>query len=620
MEERDLAGEYIEYVDGEKFARRNPDIAKTHEFFKSAGKILSKDDVVVDIDCLEKDVIKNMITYFNIKTELRWTDRGVHMWFKKPKSYKHKAEGICALGFKAEWKISKTTNSVTVKRCGVLREVENEGVRDELPDFLTYIKNAEDLQGLENGDGRNSKLHSHKFKVMHLKEDHKKIFSFINNNIFAEPLEDDEFNTVIRDEKIKAEKNNEYIVARQLIKKLKIVKFNDHLYSFDGTRYRNGIYFKYDVAQELAGQSSRYIDEVIKQMDMHLLPIEEPSKGWCIKFNNGFLWDGDWWDIDFKEFTPYYIDIPYNPDAEPVTIVDQFLETFTGGEKDYRDFILEIIAHCLITDIHVKRNRDFQRVFFFIGDGGNGKGTLLNVIRALLGTNNVSSISLDRITDERYLVSMLGKLANCGDDIEDKPIKEEKMKMLKNLSSSDVIPLRELYKHSKDEAMTASQIFTTNHLLKSFEKGHAWKRRAVWCPSFGKPKAYDPHFQENLTSPKALEYWSKLVIEAYFRLYENRKFTEPEKVKNYTESYHMENNSCIEWVRNVANVENQIIGLRTPEAYGIYEIWAIENGLHVQSPKQLKKTIEEELGFFVHDTTHKDRGKGKFWTRKVSKY
>ncbi|MGJ9384311.1 hypothetical protein [Salipaludibacillus sp. CF4.18] len=73
-------------------------------------------------------------------------------------------------------------------------------------------------------------------------------------------------------------------------------------------------------------------------------------------------------------------------------IVDQFLETFTGNDQDYTNLILETIAHCLITNIQVKRNKNFQRVMFFIGDGGNGKGTLLLVIRALLGTNNVSSV------------------------------------------------------------------------------------------------------------------------------------------------------------------------------------------------------------------------------------
>jgi hypothetical protein len=143
MEARSAA--YVEYVEGEKYAAKNAEIADTPEYFKDAGKMLHDDEVVVDIDCLEKDIIRKMISFFDINTEIRWTDRGVHLWFKKPKDYKHKEEGICALGFKVEWKIYRTTKSVTVKRNGVLKSVENEGVREELPDLLTYIKNGENL-------------------------------------------------------------------------------------------------------------------------------------------------------------------------------------------------------------------------------------------------------------------------------------------------------------------------------------------------------------------------------------------------------------------------------------------------------------------------------------------
>ncbi|MDQ0229699.1 DNA primase family protein [Metabacillus malikii] len=608
---------YIEFIDNEKYPRNGADISDIHETFNSCGWILDEDELVVDIDNLEKSKIEKIISTFDIKTQIVWTNRGAHFYFKKPKGFKG-AKKVCPLGFEVEYKHSKNTKATTIKQNGVLRPIEYEGNREELPDIFYTKRRLNPVQELDEGEGRNDTLYQHRMNIHHLNQ-WQSILWFINNHIFATPLPGEEFQNIIRDNvKIKAEKNNEYDVAMQLRRKLKVVKFSDRLYSFNGNHYHDGIYFENDVACEIAGQKMRYITEVINQIGIHTLPIEEPSDGWGIKFKNGYLHDGHWVEIDFKEFTPFYIGIPYKPDAEPVAIVDDFLETFTDGDEDYKSLILETIAHCLITNIHVKRNKHFQRVTFFIGDGSNGKGTLLNVIRALLGTENVSSISLDRIIDERYLVTMRGKLANCGDDIENKAIKEEKMKMLKNLSSYDVIPLRELFKQSKDESILASQIFTTNHLLKSFEKGEAWKRRVVWCPSFGRPKVYDPHFQEKLTSQESMEYWLKLVMEAYFRLYKNRKFTESEKVKEYTELYHKENNSCIEWVRDVADVEKDIIGMKTPETYLIYAKWAEENGLNLQSPKQLKKTIEEELGLYVQDTS-RDGESAKLWARAPTK-
>jgi putative DNA primase/helicase len=608
------ATEYIEYVDGGKHALKNAAVSPFHEGFDSAGKKLKANEVVVDIDGIDKKIIKQIITFFDIKTEIRWTNRGAHFYYTKPKGYKHKASGVCPLGFKVEWKIAEKTPSVTVKRNGVLREPENEHVREELPEFFIYKPGLKSLLGMEDEEGRNSGLFAYRMKISNL-ENWKQILTFINRHIFAQPLDEKELASILRDGvNFDTEKDSAYEVAMTLVQKLKIVKFCNLLYSYDGTCYHNSDYFKYDVAKELAGQSSRYIDEVFKQMELHLFPIQEPTEGWKVKFKNGYLSNGHWCDMDYTDFTPYYIDLSYNPNAEPVLVVDDFLNTFTDGDEDYKKLILETLAHCLITDVKVKKIADFQRVTFFIGDGGNGKGTLLSVIRNLLGSNNVSSISLDRIIDERYLFSMFGKLANCGDDIENKVIKEEKMKMLKNLCSYDAIPLRKMYEQSMDKVISATQIFTTNHLLKSFEKGAAWKRRAIWCPSFAKPTKDDPYFQEKILSPESMEYWLKLVVEAYFRLYENRKFTESKKVNDYTAFYHMENNTCIEWIRDAAD-ESQILGCRTPEVHAAYEIWAEENGLNVQSIKQLNKTIEEELGFHIL-STRRNKMAIKIWAKK----
>lgn len=609
---------YVEFNENQKYAKKGADIADTPDSFKDAGYLLKENDLVVDVDNIPKEIIKKAIEIFNINTQTVWTDRGAHFYFKKPRGFSV-SKKTCPLGFEVEYKhIKNTPNGVTVKRNGALREVENEGIREELPDIFYSRKHLKPLFGMDEAEGRNNSLFGHRMKI-HDMDDWQNILRFINNHIFASPLPEDEFQTISRDVKINGEGETPYDIAKNLIKKLKIHKFGDGLYSFNDTHFHNGIYFKHDIAQELAGRSSRFIDEVIKQIDMHLLPIEEPGDGWAVKLKNGILADGKFIEIDYQEFTPFYIDIKYKEDAEPVAIVDEFLDTFTEGDPNYKQRILEIIGHCLITNIHVKRNKGFQKVHFLMGDGGNGKGTLLIVISALLGHENVSAISLDRIVDERYLYSMKGMLANCGDDIEDKPIKQEKMKMLKNLCSYDVIPLRELYKQSKNVAVTASQIYTTNHILKSFEKGEAWKRRAVWCPSFAKPKRDDPNFQAKLISPEALEYWLKLVVEAYERLYETRSFTRVERVEEYTEQYHRENNSCLEWIECMEGIKERIIDWRSPDVYEGWDIsyvnWAEENGYPVQSPKQLNKTIENELGLFLK-IRRVNGVVGRYWTEK----
>ena len=47
--------------------------------------------------------------------------------------------------------------------------------------------------------------------------------------------------------------------------------------------------------------------------------------------------------------------------------------------------------------------------------------------------------------------------------------------------------MRQLYKQSEDVELTCTLIFTSNHILKSFEKGESYKRRVVWLPMYSKP-------------------------------------------------------------------------------------------------------------------------------------
>nr|WP_306803528.1 DUF5906 domain-containing protein [Melissococcus plutonius] len=256
------------------------------------------------------------------------------------------------------------------------------------------------------------------------------------------------------------------------------------------------------------------------------------------------------------------------------------------------------------------------KFFIFVGDGGNGKGTLLTVIRAILNSKNCTGLSIANMTDEKYLNTLSGKLANLGDDIQDQPIDNAQMKMLKNISTCDFVEIRKLYANSNSVELTPTLIFTSNHVIKSFEKGESYKRRVDWLPMYGKPKKKDPRFITNITSEAALKYWIKLIVEGYMRLYKNQKFTESEKVKQFNEQYHRENNSAIEFINDLK--KEDIKGKKSPEIYQEYEIWAEENGVNVQSKRLVKDTIYAMYGLEIR--AKKINGKtSKVYQEAVSK-
>jgi putative DNA primase/helicase len=585
---------YVEFNENEKFAKKNADIADTPDSFKSAGYLLKEDELIIDIDCIEKKVIKKIIEIFKIKTQIVWTDRGAHFYFKKPRGF-NGGKKVCPLGFEVEYKHIKNTKAIAIKRNGQLRDIENHGVREELPEMFYSRKHLNSLVGMDENEGRNDALFKHRMKIHDL-DNWKSILQFINNHIFATSLEEDEFQQVSRDGvETKAEKNKEPEVADSLLKKYKVVSYQGNLYWFENGQFiQDQDKLKRLVFDEVGLKKTRYVDEVIKQME-YRAKIIKPNKAFDIKLQNGILRDGEFIGIDYQEFTPYCIDIPYNENADPVPIVDEYINHLTNHDEDYRKKLLEIMAHPLIIDKNFKRM--LAKFFIFVGDGGNGKGTLLLIIREILGYQNCSALSIKNMTDERYFTTMQGKLVNLGDDVQDEAINHEQMKVLKNISTCDYVATRNLFEQSKDIELTLSLIFTSNHILKSFEKGESYRRRVDWCPMYGKPKKKDKHFIEKLTTPEALEYWMKLIVEAYMRLYQNEGFTESEMVTKFNEKYHENNNTVLQYLADYK--KEHFVGMRSPEAYETYENWANENGLNVQSRKLFVQSIFEVFGLII---------------------
>jgi putative DNA primase/helicase len=594
---------YKEFVNNEKYPRKEAEIADSHDSFESCGWILKENEVVVDIDNIEKSKIEKIISLFNIKTQIVWTKRGAHFYFKKPESFRG-GRKVCPLGFEVEYKHIKNTQAITIKQNGELRLIENEGIREDLPEIFYSRKRLESLLGMDENEGRNNKLFAHRMKI-HEIDNWQSILRFINNHVFAKPLPEEEFLTISRDVKIEAKKNNEPEIAAQLMAKYKVVLYLGKLYFMQKERYITDDEKLVRLVHEEVGLvKSRYVQEIIRLMQERSKVID-PDTVFDIKLQNGILRKGRFIPIDYLEFTPYSIDIPYNEDAEAVPIVDDYIKQMTEGEKEYKDLLLEVMAHTLIVD------KDFKRLlakfFIFVGDGGNGKGTLLLIIRKILGQKNCSGLSIKQMTDERYFTTMQNKLCNLGDDVQDEAINNEQMKILKNISTCDFVSTRNLFEQSRDIELTLSLIFTSNHILKSWEKGEAYKRRVQWLPIFTKPTKKDINFISKVTTVKALEYWMKLIVEAYMRLYKNIGFTASPAVEEFNQKYHEMNNNCIEFLQDFKKIPEHFEGKKSPDAYEEYEAWATDNGLNVHSKKLFLESMAKVLNLEIRKTTRNEK-------------
>lgn len=105
----------------------------------------------------------------------------------------------------------------------------------------------------------------------------------------------------------------------------------------------------------------------------------------------------------------------YDPDAEAAAI-RKFLSDITRREAD-RQTLLEMVGNCLLD------NYDYESFLILFGEGANGKSTWYEVVREFLGDENVESMTLQQITDNRFAASnLVGKWANIGEDLPAKKI------------------------------------------------------------------------------------------------------------------------------------------------------------------------------------------------------
>lgn len=539
---------FIEFQPGEKYAKPGADKSDFTESFQDCGYLLTKDEIVIDIDHLPKESIRELCKTFDIKTQIVWTNRGAHLYFKKPPRHR-RTDGVCRLGFEIEeLTCANRPNGVTVKRDGVLREIENAGAREALPDIFTVSKRFEDLTGLSEGDGRNRKLYTHKMKLNNC-EDWFRIIRFINEHVFDEPLPQKEFDSLSRAEQSEGDQKttDEADVAEQVIREFKCAKWASQVWFWSE---KAGKFISDDeelaaiIAKRIAVKDPNKVEKAMKWLRINAkkYPADYIFK---IRLRNGFLADGKFTPIIVDDFTPHCIDIDYNPDAEPVPAIDEYLDQIVNEPKytqqdmqDYRNRLIEIMAYGLI--VNPERVRVLSKFHILRGEGSNGKGTFLEIMKTIYQPENCSTLSIEDLADATRINSLTGKLVNLGDDVEDKPIGKTQFKHIKNITSADTVTIRRLYKEAESVVLQAKLIYTSNSDLRTFDKGHALERRMCWVPMFNTVRKPDPNFITKMTTPEALEYWMKLMVEAYVRLYKHG-WTESKICADYNGEYHRHN-------------------------------------------------------------------------------
>jgi P4 family phage/plasmid primase-like protien len=161
--------------------------------------------------------------------------------------------------------------------------------------------------------------------------------------------------------------------------------------------------------------------------------------------------------------------------------------------------VQEWIGYCL------HRGYPAQVAILFVGEGNNGKSTLISAIQALLGRDNVSAVSLQELEVNRFAkADLFGKLANLYADLPDSALKS--VGTFKMLTGGDPIRGERKFQNSFLFVNSAKLTFSCNVVPEVYEDTTAFFRRWIiiqFPNTFDGTKA-DKDLLKKLTTPEEL--------------------------------------------------------------------------------------------------------------------
>lgn len=253
--------------------------------------------------------------------------------------------------------------------------------------------------------------------------------------------------------------------------------------------------------------------------------------------------------MGFKYVLPY----EYVSDQVSEFFLDWLAEV-TQNRTELMDAILDMMAYCLWPsyDDHV--------FAYLIGEGRNGKSTLLHIIQELLGRQNYSAISLSQLGGNRFAPAALeGKLANLSEESSGADLGFDELNILKDLSAGGEIQVENKGEKGFMLRNQAKLIFSANKTPRFHESGRAIRSRLLVIPfdhTFEKP---DPRVEDRLISevPKIASMLVRRIQEnvsqngGKFKVYRGGQ-----TVAEAQQKVLLSGNSVIEWARE--NLESSI--------------------------------------------------------------
>jgi len=278
--------------------------------------------------------------------------------------------------------------------------------------------------------------------------------------------------------------------------------------------------------------------------------------------------------FDHSDFITYQLPFEYNPKAK-APLFEAYLNKVLPDFERQR-ILAEYLGFVFIK--HGSNALKEEKALILYGTGANGKSVFFEVVNALLGTDNVSSYSLQSLTNDNgyFRAKLANKLVNYASEING----NLEASIFKQLVSGEPVEARLPYGQPFILKQYAKLIFNCNELPKDVEHTNAYFRRFLIIP-FDitiPPQEQDKNLHTKIIDDELSGVFN-WVLEGLNRLLEQKKFSDCEAAQQAVEQYKIESNS-VQMFLNESEYKGSLTNYKLiKDLYPEYRAFCIDDGM-----------------------------------------
>ena len=577
----------------------------------SYAGVLGSQTILIDIDDGEQaETLMDIVEEKQLNCLVLQTSRGKHFYFKNTGISNNGVHKRLACGLVADIKCGSKASYGVLKKDGEERfvewEPEVEGEFDELPRWLEPVSGAKDFNDLAEGDGRNQSLFTYILTLQsegYTKEETRETIRVINDFVLKEPLDQNELETILRDDAFSQEvffKKNVFLFdkfAQFLCTQSNIIKIHGQLHV-----YKDGVYVP--GKGEIEAAMISYIPnlkkaqrtEVMEYLQLIVRENTEVADARYIPFKNGI------YDIVEDELLPFSPDIvvtnktPYDYKPEAYNeLMDITLDKMACGDEQIRAVMEECAGYCLY------RRNELGKAFILTGEKANGKSTFLDLVKKMLGEENISALDLNEMAERFSTAMMFGKLANIGDDIGDEFLMGKHVSNFKKIVTGNRIKAEFKGQDGFEFEPYTKLLFAANTIPRMRDQTGAVLRRLVIIPFNAKftkeDPDYDPYIKYKLIEPGPMEYFISIAVAGLRRVLENNQFTQSAAIDEQVREYELQTNPVVGFINLLE--ESDVVNKSSKGIYSKYQGWCYETGGKPMSKSYIDNAVKRHFGLEI---------------------